>query len=338
MGGAEYAGKVMDWRDACQAALNADLSSAEAARSLVEDFFTPVRLSSSEMEGFFTGYYEPELRGSRTKHGRYQTPIYGLPSDLVKIDGEILRDTAAGQSFPERMMMSLLMMRYVPYPSRAEIERNGVPAPVLFYVDDPIDAFFLQVQGSGRIAIDDGTVVRAAYAGQNGQSYTAIGAVLLDRGELTREELSLQSIRAWLLAHPDQARQVTDANESYVFFSEQGIGDPQSGAAGSEGVPLTPGASLAVDISIHPLGVPVWLEGTAPDPDPSMPDRIFNALLVAQDTGGAIRGPLRGDIYWGFGADAAAIAGRMKNNARMTVLLPKAVVARMGSHAEIAVR
>ena len=172
MGGTGYAGKVLDWRDACHAALIADGSSAEAARSFFEDFFTPVRLSTSDMEGFFTGYYEPELRGSRTKHGPYQTPIYGLPSDLVKIGGEILRDTAAGQSFPERMIMSLIMMRYLPYPSRAEIERNGVPAPVLFYVDDAIDAFFLQVQGSGRIALDDGTVVRAAYAGQNGQSWS----------------------------------------------------------------------------------------------------------------------------------------------------------------------
>ena len=337
MGGAGYAGKVTEWRDACQAVASSDVSSADAARSFFEDFFTPVRLSASDMEGFFTGYYEPELRGSRTRNGAYQTPIYGLPSDLLKIGGGIFRDTAAGESFPARMMMSIMMMRYVPYPARAEIERNGIPAPVLFYVDDAIDAFFLQVQGSGRVALDDGTVVRAAYAGQNGQSYTAIGAVLLERGELTREELSLQSIRAWLLAHPDQARELMNANESYVFFSEQPIGDPQVGAAGAEGIPLTPGASLAVDTAVHPFGVPIWLEGTVPDPDPSNPDRIFDQLLIAQDTGGAIRGSLRGDIYWGMGMDAAAVASRMKHNARMTVLLPKATAARIGTHAEIAV-
>jgi membrane-bound lytic murein transglycosylase A len=336
MGGLGYAAKMMDWRDACQGAANADLNSAESARSFFVDFFAPVRLSQGQSDGFFTGYYEPELRGSLTRHDAYQTPIYGMPSDLVKIDGGIYRDTASGEPFVERMMMSLTFMRYVPYPARADIERNGIPAPVLFYVDDPIDAFFLQVQGSGRVTLDNGSVVRAAYAGQNGQPYTAIGAVLLDRGELTREELSLQSIKAWLLGHPDQAREVMDANESYVFFSEEPIGDPTLGATGAEGVTLTAGASLAVDTSIHPYGVPVWLEGTAPDPDSSKPDQIFDHLLIAQDTGGAIRGALRGDVYWGTGTDAAAIAGRMKNSARMTVLLPKKVAARMPPHAEMA--
>jgi membrane-bound lytic murein transglycosylase A len=231
-------------------------------------------------------------------------------------------------------MMMAMMMRFSPYPARAEIVRDGIPAAPLFYVDDPIDAFFLQVQGSGRIVLDDGTVVRAAYAGQNGWPYTAIGAVLLERGELTREEISLQSIRAWLQAHPDEAEAVLDANESYVFFSEQPIGDPALGALGAEGVPLTPGASLAVDRSVHALGVPAWLEGSTPDADASRPDRPFNALLVMQDTGGAIRGVVRGDVYWGYGAEAESIAGRMKHPGRLTVLLPRALAARLGPRAQ----
>jgi membrane-bound lytic murein transglycosylase A len=335
LGGVGYAGTVSEWAHACTQALDLGIVTIDAARKYFEDVFVPVRLSQSGGTGLFTGYYEPELRGSRTRHGPYQTPLYGVPSDLVSINGAVLRDTAAADSFAGRMMMSVMMMRYLPYPARAEIEREGIPAIPLFYVDDAIDAFFLQIQGSGRVALDDGTVVRAAYAGQNGQPYTAIGAVLLERGELTSEEISLQAIRAWLAAHPDQAREVMNANESYIFFSEQPIGDPGEGAAGAEGVPLTAGASLAVDLSYHALGVPIWLEATAPDPDPQKPDRIFDRLLVAQDTGGAIIGALRGDVYWGIGADAGAIAGRMKNQGRMTVLLPQAVAAHIGQHRDI---
>ena len=337
LGGAGYAGTVLDWRDSCQAAFFVDAQNANATRRFFENFFVPVRLSYAGGEGLFTGYYEPVLRGSKTRHGQYQTPIYGVPSDLVKIEGAVFRDTAAHDPLFERMMMSMMMMRYVPYPTRAEIEREGIPAQPLFYVDDPIDAFFLHIQGSGRITLDDGTEVRAAYAGQNGQPYTAIGSILLDRGELTREELSLQTIRAWLTAHPDQAQEIMDANESYIFFSEQPVGEPGVGAEGAEGVALTPGASLAVDMSIHALGVPVWLEGTAPDPDSEKPDQVFDRLLIAQDTGGAIHGALRGDIYWGIGPEAGAIAGRMKNSGRMILLLPKSVAARLPRHSEIPV-
>src|SRR5262249_4087624 len=150
-------------------------------------------------------------------------------------------------------------------------------------------------------------VVRAAYGAQNGRPYTAIGAVLVQRGELKREDVSVQSIRFWLAAHPAEAPALLDQNASYVFFSEAPVGDPALGPAGSEGVPLTPAASLAVDLSIHALGVPVWLESSAPDADPTRPDRTFDALLVAQDTGGAIRGAVRGDVFWGFGSTAGSV-------------------------------
>jgi len=336
LGGAGYAGNAGEWSAVCDQADAIRAYSPEVVRAFFASAFVPFRVSRGGEEGLFTGYYEPELRGSRTKHGAYQTPIYGVPPDLVNMDGEILRDTVMGQPFAERMLMSIMMMRFVPYPARAEIEREGIPGMPLFYTDDPIDAFFLQIQGSGRVVLDDGTLVRVAYAGQNGQPYTAIGAVLTERGELTSEELSLQSIRAWLVAHPEDAREVMDANASYVFFSEAPIGDPAVGAVGAEGVPLVPEASLAVDLAVHALGVPVWLEASAPDPEPTQPDRAFDHLLVMQDTGGAIRGAVRGDIYWGFGGEAESVAGRMKHPGRLTVLLPREIAARLTQHAEFA--
>ena len=208
----------------------------------------------------------------------------------------------------------------------------------ILFVDDPIDAFFLQIQGSGRVVLDDGTVVRAAYAAQNGQPYTAIGSVLIQRGELKREAVSMQSIRAWLVEHPTEAQQLMNTNASYVFFEERPIGDPSLGAAGTHGVLLTPEASLAVDLTVHALGVPVWLDTIAPDADTTKPDRPFQRLLVTQDTGGAIRGPVRGDVYWGYSPDAGSIAGRMRSEGRMTLLLPRSVALRLGPTAEFAAR
>ena len=336
LGGVGYAGSAGEWNAPCNLAAALPAATPEIGRAFFEAAFVPYRIAQGNPEGLFTGYYEPELRGSRTRHGPYQTPLYGVPPDLVAIDRGALRDTQRAETMSGMMMMmARMMMRFVPYPARAEIVRNGLPVPPLFYVDDPVDAFFLQIQGSGRVVLDDGAVVRAAYAGQNGQPYTAIGAILIARGELTREEVSLQSIRAWLLAHPEQAAELMDINASYVFFSEQPIGDPALGANGAQGVPLTSAASLAVDRGVHALGVPVWLEATAPDADPAKPDRAFDALLVMQDTGGAIRGVVRGDVYWGRGEAAASVAGRMKHQGRLTVLLPGAVAARLGARAEL---
>ena len=335
LGGAGYAGTVADWEPACRQAATTQPSSPDGVRAFFETAFVPYRISQKNADGLFTGYYEPELKGSRTRHGPYQTPLYGVPPDLVRRDMGVYRDTLIARMGERGMMMMMgMMMRFVPYPARAEIEQDGIPGAPLFYVDDSVDAFFLQIQGSGRVILEDGTVVRAAYAGQNGQPYTAIGAVLLERGELTREEISAQSIRAWLLAHPDEARQVMNANASYVFFAERPVGDPLLGATGAEGVPLTPQASLAVDRSVHPLGVPIWLEASAPDPDPANRDRRLDSLLVAQDTGGAIKGVVRGDVYWGYGASAGAIAGRMKHPGRMNVLLPRGLAAKLGRHAQ----
>lgn len=330
LGGANYAGTAGDWREVCRAAALVPLDESAAARRFFESEFVPYRVAPVSGAGLFTGYYEPHLRGSRTRHGPYQTPLYGVPADLVNVDLGQFRENLKGQRIVGRVTDG----RLIPYPARAEIEGGALAAPILF-VDDPIDAYFLQVQGSGRVLLDDGTVARAVYAGQNGRPYISIGRILVQRGELTLETVSMQSIRAWLLGHPAEAQRLMNENPSYVFFAEQPIGDPSLGAAGAQGVPLIPEASLAVDLTVHALGVPVWLETTAPDPDPTKPDRIFERLLVMQDTGGAIRGPVRGDVYWGYSPDAGAIAGRMHSEGRMTVLLPRGVASRLGPSAEL---
>ena len=335
LGGIGYAGRVTDWEPACRDAMSIQPSSAEGARRFFEANFVPYHVAQENSDGLFTGYYEPELRGSRTRHDAFQTPLYAVPVDLVRRDMGVFRDTYFGRMF-NRMMAMGMMMRFVPYPARAEIERDGIPATPLFYVDNPVDAFFLQIQGSGRIVLEDGTIVRAAYAGQNGQPYTAIGAVLIQQGWMTREELSAQSIRDWLSSHPEQAREVMNINASYVFFAEKPIGDPNLGAVGAQGVPLTPEASLAVDRSIHALGVPIWLESTAPTTDSEIPERPFDALLVTQDTGGAIRGVIRGDVYWGYGNAAGIVAGKMKHPGRMNLMLPRELAAKLGTHAAFA--
>lgn len=327
MGGAGYAGTAADWREACQAAPAGPIGAA-AARRFFEAWFRPVAVSAGRARaGLFTGYYEPEIRASHTRHGAYQTPVYSRPGDLVTVDLGKFRNEWKHEHIAGRVTGHTL----VPFASRAQIDAKGLKdAPVLFYAADPISVFFLHIQGSGRVVFDDGSVARVAYSAQNGRPYTAIGRTLIAEGAIPREDVSLQSIRAWLEAHPGDARRVMETNQSYVFFKEEPVGDPALGAAGSEGVALTPGASLAVDVRLHPLGAPFFVAGTAPDPDAANPDRPFDRLLIAQDTGGAIRGAVRGDVFWGFGKDAQAIAGRMKAQGRLFVLLPKPVAARLG--------
>lgn len=329
--GVGYAGTAADWREACNSALT-PAPDAATARAFVETQFVPYRVSAGREEhGLFTGYYEPLVRGSRKPHGPYRTPLYGVPADLVSVDLGVFRESLKGQRIAGRVDNK----RLVPYATRSEIERLGLPqAKALVYLDDPLDAFFLQVQGSGRVQLDDGSMVRAVYAGQNGHAYTAIGKILIERGALARDAVSMQSIRAWLAAHPEEMQEVLDRNASYVFFAEKAIGDPAQGAEGAEGVPLTPGASLAVDSALHAYGVPVWLETRVPNADGSKPEAEFQRLLVAQDTGGAIKGAVRGDVYWGHGREAEEIAGRMKGMGRMTVLLPRALADRLGARAE----
>jgi len=321
MGGAGYAGTVGDWVEACNG-----LSAASDPRVFFETNFKPFAISfAGEKSGLFTGYYEPELRASRTKHDAYQTPVYGVPPDLVSVDLGAFREKLKGESIAGRIEGK----RLVPYATRADIDARGLPqAPVLFYAEDPVDLFFLQVQGSGRVIFDDGTRARAGYAGKNGRAYTAIGRTLIARGALTKQSVSMQTIRAWLKAHPKEAAGVMQSNESYTFFTLLTAGDAAQGSLGTEGVPLAAGASLAVDNRIHPLGVPFFLSTVLPG---KKTDEPFHQILIAQDTGGAIRGAVRGDVYWGTGAKAEWLAGVMKARGQLFVLLPNKVAARMGN-------
>ena len=214
--------------------------------------------------------------------------------------------------------------RLRPYADRAEIDAKGVAnTRILFFTDDPIAFFFLQIQGSGRVVFDDGSSARIGYAGDNGQVYTAIGRTLIADGSLKREDVSLQSIRAWLKANPARAQGVMETNRSYIFFSEAALGDTAAGPKGSLGASLTPLASLAVDQRIHALGAPFYVAADGADP--------VHTLTVAQDIGGAIRGPVRGDIFFGFGPDAERRAGAMKAAGALYVLLPNAVAAKIGN-------
>jgi membrane-bound lytic murein transglycosylase A len=311
MGGAGYAGSVGDWRPACTAAAGGE------ARDFFARNFTPYAVQGGE--ALFTGYYEPEIRGSRRRQGAFQTPVYGLPSDLVRADLGQFNAKFQGEHISGRVEGHALL----PYADRARINASGVAnAPVLFYTDDPIAFFFLQIQGSGRVAFDDGTRARVGYAGENGQPYTAIGRSLIADGSLTREEVSLQSIRAWLKAHPDRARAVMETNRSYIFFSETALDDPGLGPKGTLGANLTPLASIAVDPRLHALGVPFYVAAEGGDP--------VHEVAVAQDTGGAIRGPVRADIFFGFGPDAERRAGAMKATGALYVLLPNSVAAKIG--------
>jgi membrane-bound lytic murein transglycosylase A len=330
LGSRGYAGTAADWIAVC-AVLPPAGSDAAATRDYFESRFAPVKIGS-DTQGLFTGYYEPEVRVSSKRHGEYATPIYGLPPDLVTADLGLFHSDLAGQHITGRLEGDKLL----PYPTRAQIDRDGPgAAPVLLYADDPVAVFFLHIPGSGRARLEDGSMLRLAYAGQNGRPYTPVGRTLIAEGVLDRAHMSMQAIAAWLHANPGEAPGVMESDASYVFFREMPVGDPTLGSPGSEGVPLTPEASLAVDTSVHPLGIPVFIATSAPDADPAKPERIFNRLFVAQDTGGAIKGIARADIFWGFGTAAEAIAGRMKSTGGFYVLLPKDAAARLAPHTEL---
>ncbi len=284
-----------------------------------EQKFTPIRIrNNSETTGMFTGYYEPELQGSRTETAEFSTPLLTRPDDLVIVQlGDFPGDHDG------RIAGRVVDGNLHPFESRTEIEAGALAnAQPLAWVR-PVDAFFLQIQGSGRVVFEDGAVLRAGYDGVNGHPYTAIGRTLIRQGALTLENVSMQSIRDWLEQNPDGAGEVMRTNASYVFFREVEVDDPELGPIGAAGVPLTPGYSLAVDARYHAYGAPIYIATTLPDGTP------FNRLMVAQDTGGAIRGPIRGDIFFGYGDEAGAVAGRMRNQGEMWVLVPNAIADRL---------
>jgi membrane-bound lytic murein transglycosylase A len=320
LGGSGFAGTAGDWAEPCAAAERVPAGNDAAARGYFETWFRPLAAHAEggeEGDGLFTGYYEPLLNGSRTPSDRFNVPLYGRPPDLVSVDLGTFRDDLKGRRIAGRVEDGKL----VPYAKREEIEQGALAGRdlELVWVDDAIDAFFLQIQGSGRVRLAEGGEMRVGYAGENGHPYYAIGRELVKRGALRKEEVSMQSIRRWLEEHPDDAPSVFATNASYVFFQKiEG-----EGPLGAEGIPITPGRSLAVDRKHWPLGVPLWLDTEAPAAQEGQPDRPLRRLVIAQDTGGAIRGPIRGDVFWGAGDEAAAIAGRMKHAGRLWVLVPR---------------
>lgn len=304
------------WTKTCQAASQISPFDAERIRQFFEDSFQPYQIQQTEggVEGLITGYYEPLLRGSRNFGGKNVYPLYGAPDDLLIVDLSSL--------YPElknlRLRGRLQGKKVVPYFSRAEIESGTAPVrgKELVWVDDPIELFFLQIQGSGRVQLESGETVRVGYAEQNGHPYKSIGKWLVDQGELTLDKASMQGIKEWARKNPARLTELLTTNPSYVFFRE--LPNHLSGPLGALGVPLSAERSIAIDPRVTPLGAPVWLATTRPNsPEP------LNRLMLAQDTGGAIRGNVRADFFWGFGESAGQQAGAMKQKGRMWVLLPR---------------
>jgi membrane-bound lytic murein transglycosylase A len=282
-------GRAGDWRNFCSELLNKNPRREQDLRRIIQRHLKPYQASCSDgTSGLFTGYDEMELRGSKRRHGRYTTPLYRLPGSKVRYKGVPRSRIVAGA-----------------------LKGKGLE---IVWVDDPVAAFFLQVQGSGRVRLEDGSVMRVGYAGTNSCGYYAIGKALIERGVLTPETVSRQSITKWLKEHPRQAESVMSLNRSYVFFKVR----HGEGPIGSHGVPLTPQRSLAVDKEYVSLGTPIWVD--LGHPNKGTP-RI-RSLVVAQDTGGAIKGGVRGDLFWGCGPMAADCAGRMKSRGEYYLLLP----------------
>jgi len=306
------------WRGVCARATELRAARDEEVRRFIEDNFVPWRLANPDgsTEGIVTGYYEPLVHGSRVRAAPYLYALYAPPEDLLTIDLSNVNPDLRGM----RLRGRLDGKRVVPYYTRAEIARGAAPVEgkEIVWVDDPVEAFFLQVQGSGRVQLENGEMLRLGYADQNGHPFQSIGRYLVERGELKLGETSMQAIKSWAAANPKRLEELLNQNPSFVFFRELPLADPASGPVGALGVPLVPGRSIAADPRYVPLGAPVFLATTFPASNTPL-----NRLVVAQDTGGAIRNPVRADFFWGFGADAGTQAGRMRQLGKMWVLLPK---------------
>lgn len=313
--GCRALGKRPQWQSVCNEGRALDITSPATVRAFFEQRFTPhqVRNPDGSDTGVITGYFVPELKGSRTRTERFRYPLYAVPDDLLIID---LRSV-----YPElanyRLRGRLVGRKVLPYYSRGELTEKPelLADKVLFWVDDPVELFFLQVQGSGRILLDDGTRVMIHYAEANGHPFRSIGKLLLDGKEMTRDQMSIKNLRAWARKNPERTAALLNENPSYIFF-EPLPGNPES-PPGALGVSLTPGRSLAIDPKTIPLGAPVFLSATGPGKNEPL-----QRLMLAQDTGGAIRGAVRADFFWGMGDEAGTLAGRMKNPGKLWVLLP----------------
>ena len=294
----------------CAAGMAVNPTGDRAAKAFFERWFQPFRIG----RGTLTGYYEPESDGALAPTGRFDTPLLGRPDDLVSMMlGETLPGIPANIQAARRKGEG-----FEPYPTRAAIE-DGVLGPrarPLVWLDW-IDAFFIHIQGSSRVKLPDGRMIRLAYNGRNGRPFTGIGRLLVERGEMTKEVATMAQIRAWLAKNPEDGRELMRRNESYIFFKIDEVLRPEDGPRGAQDVALTPGRSLAVDRALWPYGLPMWLDGRFPD------GKRIRRLMIAQDTGSAIKGLARGDYFAGTGDAAGAIAGGMRQQTEFVVLLPK---------------
>jgi membrane-bound lytic murein transglycosylase A len=287
----------------CERAVGAGMLDRGQARTFFETNFKPMRITPAGQEsGFFTGYYETEAQGARFPSEEYKFPLYRTPGNISK---------------GKRHIASTL--------NRTEIENGALAGKSLeiCWLKNPVDAFFAQIQGSSRIKLDTGETLRLNYESHNGLPYYPVGKDLIDRGIITKEEMSMDKIRDWMDANPDEGKALREKNRSYVFFREVRMADNDE-CVGSSGVPLTAGRSLAVDKNIHVYGTPIWIEAELPI-DSEKPETRFRHLAIAQDTGSAIIGPARADIYFGAGEEVGHIAGRIKQHGQFVMLLPSTV-------------
>lgn len=303
-------GTYGQWQNLCAVAVvTPDMT------SFFEENFDLYEVIPGSGNSLFTGYYEASLKGATKKDTRYTTPLYGLPKNHVtaKLDDFFPNSP---EFHGKQVIGRVVGQKFVPYFNRSDIDRGAIEkdAETLLWADDEVDVFFLQIQGSGRVEMPDGSVQHVGYAGTNGHPYVAIGKYLSDNGDLTKEEMSMQRLRQWLKNNPQRQREVLEQNPSYIFFTRK-----DDGPYGAQQVVLTPGRSLAVDRKFMPYGMPVFVDTTLT----AAQNKPFQQMLVAQDTGGAIRGPVRGDIFFGYGAEAEALAGFQNAPGKLYVMLPK---------------
>jgi membrane-bound lytic murein transglycosylase A len=308
-------------RDPCRAARATDISDGPKARAFFEAHFLPLRISRlGEDDGFVTGYYEPVIDGSRTRTDVYTVPVYRRPSNLF-----VRGFSQSSASLPNKgeVFRKIGRRKLVPYYDRAEIEDGAIAGRGLeiCWLKSQTYLLFTQIQGSARVHLEDGSTVRINYDAHNGYPYTAVGRILIDRGIIPKEQMSMQKIREWLEQNPDGAKELRRQNRSYVFFREVQLADKDE-AVGAQGVPLTPGRSIAVDKALHVYGTPFFIAGELPI-ESEQSKTPFHRLMIAQDTGSAIVGPARADLYFGAGAEAGRVSGRLRHNMRFVILVPK---------------
>jgi membrane-bound lytic murein transglycosylase A len=310
-------------RDPCRAARATEITDSGKARAFFEEYFLPLQISRlGEDAGFVTGYYEPIIDGSRTQTDVYNVPVYRRPSNLF-----VRGFTQDSPDLPNKgqVFRKIGRRKLVPYYDRAQIEDGAIAGRGLeiCWLKSQTDLLFAQIQGSARVRIEDGSTIRINYAAHNGYPYTAVGRVLIDRGIIPKDQMSMQKIREWMDQNPDGAKDLRRQNRSYIFFREVQLSDKDE-AVGAQGVPLTPGRSIAVDKSLHVYGTPFFIAGDLPI-ESEQSKTPFRRLMIAQDTGSAITGPARADLYFGAGADAARVSGRLRHSMNFVMLVPKSL-------------